>query len=153
LKPLLKTCYPWRDNLNPITETTFHVRYAETDKMGIVHHAAYVVWLEEGRSHWLRANGSSYANFEADGVALAVSDLRVRYIQAARYDQLVTARCWVEEVKSRKMIFGYQILDAATGQLLAEAQTHHICVDRAGQVTKIPDSWRTFLSQGLKPAP
>ena len=80
-----------------IAETTFRVRYAETDQMGIVHHASYVVWLEEGRSNWMRAHGSSYAQFEREGLLLAVSDLNVRFKQAARYDQPVTVRCWVEQ--------------------------------------------------------
>lgn len=115
--------------------------------MGIVHHAAYVVWLEEGRSQWLRSHGSSYANFEADGVSLAVAELHVRYGQPARYDQLVTVRCWIEEVKSRKITFGYQVLDAGSGQVLVNAHTKHICVDREGNVTKIPEKWRRFMNQ------
>ncbi|GAB4449878.1 MAG: thioesterase family protein [Anaerolineae bacterium] len=128
-----------------VAETTFHVRYAETDKMGIVHHAAFVVWLEEGRSQWMRSHGSSYASFERDGVSLAVTELIVRYSQAARYDQLVTVQCWVEEVKSRKMSFGYRVLDAATGDLLVSATTRHICLNRDGQVTTIPQKWRDFM--------
>lgn len=128
-----------------VAETTFHVRYAETDKMAIVHHAAYVVWLEEGRSQWMRSHGSSYANFERDGISLAVTELNVRYAQAARYDQLVTVHCWVEEVKSRKMSFGYRVLDAETGAVLVSATSRHICLNRDGQVTTIPQKWRDFL--------
>lgn len=128
-----------------VAETTFHVRYAETDKMAIVHHAAYVVWLEEGRSQWMRSHGSSYANFERDGISLAVTELNVRYAQAARYDQLVTVQCWVEEVKSRKMSFGYRVLDAETGAVLVSATSRHICLNRDGQVTTIPQKWRDFL--------
>lgn len=123
------------------------MRYAETDKMGIVHHAAIVVWLEEGRSQWLRAQGSSYAAFEADGVSLAVSELNVRYIQAVEYDQLVTVRCWVDDVKSRKVVFAYQVLNAKTGAILAKGTTKHICVNRAGRVTKIPEQWHQFMSR------
>jgi acyl-CoA thioester hydrolase len=115
--------------------------------MGIVHHAAYVVWLEEGRSQWMRDHGSSYASFEADGVSLAVSELEVRYGQPARYDQLVTVRCRVAEVRSRKVTFRYEIVDAVTGQLLASAVTKHISVDCQGKVTKIPEQWRAFMSQ------
>jgi acyl-CoA thioester hydrolase len=147
----LKIYYPWRDtNLTPlkhIAETTFHVRYAETDKMGIVHHAAYIIWLEEGRSQWLRSLGSSYADFEKDGVSLAVSEVNVRYAQAATYDQRVTVRSWIEDVKSRKVTFGYEILDAASGAVLASGHTRHICLNRQGAVTTIPDRWRHFLSQ------
>jgi acyl-CoA thioester hydrolase len=134
--------------LSEIAETTFHVRYAETDKMGIVHHAAYVVWLEEGRSQWLRTHGSSYATFEQEGISLAVSELLVRYGQPAYYDQLVTVRCWIDEVKSRKITFQYEVVDAETGAQLVRGYTRHICVDRNGQVTTIPLRWRKFMSPG-----
>ncbi len=116
--------------------------------MGIVHHAAYVVWLEEGRSHWLRAHGTSFTKFEEEGISLAVSELQVRYSQPARYDQLVTVRCWIDEVRSRKVIFKYEVLDAETGTLLVSGYTKHICIDRQGNVRKIPDHWRQFMSRG-----
>lgn len=61
-------------------ETTFRVRYAETDQMGIVHHASYVVWLEEARSQWMRAHGKSYAQFEKEGLQLVVSELLIATI-------------------------------------------------------------------------
>jgi acyl-CoA thioester hydrolase len=134
---------------NNIIETTFHVRYAETDQMGLVHHAAYVVWLEEGRSQWMRAHGSSYAQFEQEGLKLAVSELHIRYRQAAYYDQKVTVRCWIEEVRSRQIQFGYEVVDAKSGAVLAEAQTKLIYLDQQGKVTKIPEKWQTFLSQGI----
>lgn len=130
-------------------ETTFHVRYAETDQMGIVHHASYAVWLEEGRSHWMRANGNSYSKFEAEGLVLAVSELHLRYKQSARYDQLVTVRCWIAEVRSRQMQFGYQVLDAVTASLFAEGYSKHVCLNKAGKVTKIPEQWRQLLEQAL----
>jgi acyl-CoA thioester hydrolase len=115
--------------------------------MGIVHHAAHVVWLEEGRSHWLRAHGTSFTQFEKMGLSLAVSELYVRYIRPAYYDQLVTIRCWIEEVKSRKVIFGYEVVDTDTQAIFATGYTKHICINREGKVAKIPDDWRQFLSQ------
>ena len=130
-----------------IAETTFRVRYAETDQMGIVHHASYVVWLEEGRSNWMRAHGSSYTQFEREGLLLAVSELKVSFRQAARYDQPVTVRCWVEQVRSRQLQFSYEIIDPETGQILVTAYTKHICINRNGQVTNIPDRWQKLLKQ------
>jgi acyl-CoA thioester hydrolase len=127
-------------------ETTFHVRYAETDQMGIVHHTAYTVWMEEGRSNWLRANGTSFTEFEKEGLSLAVSELHVRYSQPARYDQLVTVRCWIEEVRSRKVTFGYEIVEPSSGDLFARGYSKHICIDRQANVVRIPDKWRRFLS-------
>jgi acyl-CoA thioester hydrolase len=131
-----------------IVETSFHVRYAETDQMGVAHHAAYIVWLEEGRSAWMRALGSSYALFEKEGLRLAVSEINIRYRQAAYYDQAVTIRCWVDAVRSRQVKFCYEVVDAASRVILAEAQTTLTSVDPQGQVTTIPDKWRAFLGQG-----
>jgi acyl-CoA thioester hydrolase len=128
-------------------ETTFHVRYAETDQMGVVHHAAYIVWLEEGRSAWMRANGSSYAQFEKDGFMLAVSEVNIRYRQAARYDQQVTIRCWVDEVRSRQVTMCYEVIDAEKNAILAKACTKHICLNTDGQVTPMPQKWRDLMGK------
>ncbi len=130
-----------------VVETTFHVRYAETDQMGIVHHSAYVVWLEEGRSQWLRHHGKSYVEFEAEGLVLAVSELHVRYKQSARYDQRVTIRCWVDEVRSRQVQFSYDIIAAGDGTLFATATSKHICLNRQGCVTTLPEAWQSVLRQ------
>jgi acyl-CoA thioester hydrolase len=138
-----------QQGLEPLAvETTFRVRYAETDQMGIVHHASYVVWLEEGRSQWMRAHGNSYAQFEKAGLLLVVSELYLRYKQPARYDQRVTVRCWVESVRSRQIQFNYEVVDAETGAVFVEGYTQHICLDRQGRVTRIPDRWTAFLRQG-----
>ncbi|MEM7033463.1 MAG: acyl-CoA thioesterase [Chloroflexota bacterium] len=134
---------------NNIVETSFHVRYAETDQMGIVHHASYVVWLEEGRSHWIRSRGNSVIQLEKEGLRIPVSDVQIRYLNSARYDQLVTVRCWVDNVRSRQMQFSYEIIDPSTGTIFVKATTRHVCVDEKGVVTKFPEKWRTFLSQGL----
>ena len=131
-----------------VVATTFRVRYAETDQMGIVHHASYVVWLEEGRSQWMRAHGSSYAQFEKEGLLLVVSELCLWYKQPARYDQRVTVRCWVESVRSRQVRFSYEVVDAETGAVFVNGYTRHICLDREGKVARIPDKWKTFLRQG-----
>ena len=130
-------------------ETTFHVRYAETDQMGIVHHAAYVIWLEEGRSRWMRAHGSSVVQFEQDGLQLAVSEISLRYHQSARFDQRVTIRCGVTSVRSRQIQFNYDVIDTETDAMLVSGCTRHICLDSAGNVTKIPEKWQLFLYQDL----
>ncbi|MBN1994790.1 MAG: acyl-CoA thioesterase [Anaerolineae bacterium] len=136
-----------------LVETTFHVRYAETDQMGIVHHAAYVVWLEEGRSQWLRAHGSSYALFEKAGLRLAVSEVHIRYRQPAYYDQQVTIRCWLKAMRSRQVKFGYQVVDPKTATILAEAYTTLISLDRQGNVTKMPTEWQIFFKESMSSSP
>lgn len=135
----------------PVAETTFRVRYAETDQIGIVHHASYVVWLEEARSHFMRAQGCSYTEFEHEGLSLAVSGLSIRYEQAARYDQKVTVRCRVEAIKSRQITFNYEVINAEAGTVFARANSSHICVDRQGRVTKIPTKWRQLWRGSTPP--
>lgn len=135
--------------MNPqkVVETTFHVRYAETDQMGIVHHSSYAIWLEEGRSEWMRVNGSSYAEFEANGLRLAVSELNIRFQRAALYDQRVTIRCWIDTVHSRQVQFSYEVIDAANGAILATGYSKHICLDTQNAVARIPDQWRAILAK------
>jgi len=135
------------DNPRHMVETSFRVRFAETDAMGVVHHAAYVVYLEEGRSEFSRQRGTPYAELENSGFSLAVSEINLRYLAPARYDQMMTVRTWVKEVRSRAVTFAYEIVDAATGQLLVTATTKHICVDRAGQVCHIPARWARGLQE------
>lgn len=124
-----------------VAETTFRVRYAETDQMGIVHHSAYPIWMEEGRSAWSRQVGWPYAEFERAGYALAVSELYVRFLTPARYDQLVTVRTHVSQVRSRQIRFEYEIVDTQSGQPLARGYTVHICVDRQARTARIPAEW------------
>ena len=86
-----------------VAENSFYVRYAETDAMGIVHHASYIVYFEEGRSHYARSRGMDYAAFERTGHWMAVSEVNARYLVPARYAQFLTVRCWVESTRSRSM--------------------------------------------------
>jgi acyl-CoA thioester hydrolase len=127
-----------------VAENTFHVRYAETDAMGIVHHASYIVYFEEGRSNYARQRGHDYASFERSGFYLTVAEVSARYIRAARYDQRITVRCWIEEMKSRLLTFSYEIVTAETKEILVTGFSKHICITHDGQVAHIPDSWRTW---------
>lgn len=128
-----------------IAETSFHVRYAETDAMGIVHHASYIVYFEEGRSDYLRQRGTSYADFEREGYFLAVTEVHARYIKAAKYDDRLTIRCWVSEARSRTLTFEYEILQATTGEQLLTGQTKHICLDRDGHIQRMPEAWQQWV--------
>lgn len=128
------------------SETRLRVRYAETDAMGIVHHSCYVVWFEAGRSDYMRQLGSSYAEFEAQGYCLPVTELDARFVRPAYYDEMVVVRTRLQSLRSRKLTFEYQVVREATGELLASGHTAHICVDRRGMVTAIPDFARALLS-------
>jgi acyl-CoA thioester hydrolase len=138
---------PKTPNDSTLAETTFHVRYAETDQMGIVHHSAYIVWFEEGRSAWSRQAGRPYADFERAGYLLAVSEVGARYLIPARYDQRVTVRTRVSQVRSRLIRFEYEVLDTDTDECLVTGFTSHICLDRQGNPSRIPEDWRQFWAE------
>lgn len=128
-----------------VSETTFYVRYAETDAMGIVHHASYIVYFEEGRSSYIRQRGSDYADFERAGYYLAVSEVVARYLKPARYGDRVTVTCWVEALQSRSMTYAYELRNAVTGDMLVTGQSKHICLSKEGQVVRIPNEWRVWI--------
>lgn len=132
---------------NNVFETTFHVRFAETDQMSVVHHAVYAVWFEEGRSQWMRARGRDYAEFDAVGINLAVTELRIRYHRPARYGRRVTVRTYMKTVRSRGMDVSYEVVDADSGELLVTGSTRHVSMDRNGKVVRIPDEWVGFLTR------
>jgi len=128
-----------------VVETSFYVRYAETDQMGVVHHASYIVWFEEGRSAWMRAMGSNYAAFESSGFNLVVSEVYARYHTPALYGREVTVRTWIESVRSRSAKIHYEVIDAESRQTLVTGYTRHICIDRVGNVVRIPEAWRSVF--------
>ncbi len=128
-----------------VNEISFHVRYAETDSMGRVHHTAYLVWFEEGRSAFIRQRGWSYAEIEESGFYLVATDLKAKYKKPARYDQLVTVKTWIAEARSRALTFACEVVDYDSSHLLFSATLALICLDSAGRATRIPPSWRAWL--------
>ncbi len=117
--------------------TELRVRYAETDAMGIVHHATYPVWMELGRSDFLRGLGQSYAEWEARGVRLVVNEIRVRFRSPARYDELVQVHTWLQETGRRRLVFAYRI--ERRGILLAEGESVHLVAGTDNRARVLPD--------------
>jgi len=115
------------------------VNYSETDQMGFVYHANYLIWMEMARTEHLRERGVSYKELEAQGIYLAVTDVQVRYRQPARYDDQIRVRCWVRDLGSRRVIFGYAVERAETGELLATAETSLIALNRQHALSRIPE--------------
>lgn len=111
--------------------STLRVRYAETDAMGVVHHAAYVPWFEVGRVNLLRAAGCPYGEIEARGLFVVLADLQVRYRSPARFDDEVVIETQLIALKSRQIAFRYRALLAVDATVLVEGQTAHIVVRRA----------------------
>ena len=114
--------------------------------MGFVYHANYLIWLDMARTEHLREAGMTYREMEERGVFLTVTDARIRYRRAARYDDLVRVRCWVRELASRRVTFGYAVDRAGADELLATAETSLIALDRNHHVGRIPDAVYDLLT-------
>ncbi len=121
-------------------EITIRVRYAETDQMGLLHHANYLVYFEQGRTELLRDLGYTYRDIEAQGFFLVLTKLQVRYRRPAHYDDLLTLRTTVVRTTLVKIEHKYELL--RDGLLLAEAETTLGCVDHEGKVQPLPDNLR-----------
>ncbi|MGH7443805.1 MAG: acyl-CoA thioesterase [Longimicrobiales bacterium] len=119
-------------------ESTFRVRYAETDQMGVVHHSNYVIWCELGRTDYMRQLGVDYAALERDGLFLAVAELRLRYVAPARYDDEIRVLTHVERVQSRAVTFAYEVRRAATDERLVTGTTLLIATDAHGGTRTLP---------------
>ena len=128
-------------------ETEIRVRYAETDKMGFVHHSNYLIWFEAGRSELCRAKGFSYKEMgENDNALMVVAESYVRYKSPAYYEDVLNVRTRVAEIRSRSIRFIYEIVRPSDGVLLAEGETLHLVTDTSKKVRQIPDSYKELLS-------
>ena len=118
------------------------VRYAETDQMGVVYHANYLMWFEVGRVEMLRSLGFEYKQMEVeDGIGIAVVEVSARYRSPARFDDELIVRTSVRAVRSLIIKFGYQILRAADGVLLCEGETTHVVVNREMKKCALPEKY------------
>lgn len=129
-------------------ETQIRVRYAETDKMGIVHHANYFVWFEIGRSEFCRAKGFSYRDMEdRDNALMVVAEVYCRYKSPAYYEDHLTIRTRVEEIRSRTLRFVYEIFRVSDDTLIAEGETLHVVTDNNKKVRSLPENYKKLLMQ------
>ncbi len=117
-------------------EITIRVRYAETDRMGLLHHANYLVYFEQGRTELLRERGLTYKDIEDQGFLLVLTKLEVRYRRPAHYDDLLTLRTTVERQTTVRIDHCYELL--LDSVLLAEGSSTLACVDREGRVQALP---------------
>lgn len=133
----------------PVSETLVRVNYSETDQMGVAYHARYLVWLDVARCEHLRRTGLSYRELEASGLRLVVGEAAIRYRRPARYDDQLRIRCWVRDVASRRVVFGYAVENAETGLLLATATVSLLPLDASMALCRLPDA----VAKRLRVAP
>lgn len=128
--------------LGEVFETKLRVRYAETDQMGVVYHSNYIVWFEVGRVELLRALGFSYREMEQqDGTHLAVADVSCRFKVPAHYDDVISIRTRLLNVRESLVHFRYEIVREEDQMLLAVGESAHLVLDAAFKRSRMPDKY------------
>lgn len=117
-------------------KTTMRVRYQETDNMGVVYYANYLVWFEVARTEYLRSLGISYRKLEEGGVYLVVASASCRYKYPARYDDIVKVQCWIPEMKNSSLKFGYKLF--IKDRIIATGESVHVFTNKAWKPIRIP---------------
>ena len=132
-------------------DTTVRVRYAETDQMGVVYHANYLIWFEVGRVELMRARGIEYKRMELDDDChIVVVDVRCRYINSARYDEELRIRTRISESRSRTIRFSYEVHRDIDQELLATGETLHVICGSNGKPKLLPEKYRAILGAAPK---
>jgi acyl-CoA thioester hydrolase len=130
----------------PRSTSRVRVRYAETDKMGVVYYANYFVWFEVGRTDLLRDAGWSYRDMETEGFALPVIEAHCTYRESAKYDDDIDVRTTGTMLSPIRVQFSYEVVRSADEALLATGTTVHATLDRSGRPCRLPERVRTVLS-------
>jgi len=128
-------------------ETDVNVRYAETDQMGIVYYANYLVWFEVGRVAWCKAKGFRYADMEStDGRCLVVAEASCRYKSPAHFEDDIVVRTALSRATDRVIRYRYEIRKKSDYELLATGETAHVVTDRDHRPSRLPDFYRGYFS-------
>jgi acyl-CoA thioester hydrolase len=128
------------------SSSTLRVRYAETDQMGVAHHAEYFAWFEVGRTDLLRSCGCTYRDLETQGLHFPVIEARARYLRPAYYDDVLEIRTRVASVSGARVAFDYAVHREGTEGPLATAFTEHAAVDGRGRPRRLPEAVRRSLA-------
>jgi acyl-CoA thioester hydrolase len=137
---------------NDWTNSTLRVRYAETDQMGVVYYANFLVWFEIGRTDFCRQHGFAYREMEQqDGLYIMVAESRCRYKAPARYDDDILVRTRLKEMRRRVLVFAYEVYRADGDELLAEGETVHVVTDREGHPRALPEKYRDLFVSKVTP--
>jgi acyl-CoA thioester hydrolase len=125
-----------------VCESRLRVRYAETDQMGVVYHANHFIWFEIGRVELMRQLGFTYRDMEREHECfIPVVDARCRYKAPARYDDEIIVRTRLKNVRESVLQFGYELVRAGDGELLAEGETTHMIIDAKMKAAALPPAF------------
>jgi acyl-CoA thioester hydrolase len=134
-----------------IAEAKLRVRYAETDKMGVVYHSNFIVWFEVGRVELLRQIGYRYRDLEREhDCHIAVADVRCRYKSPAYYDDELVIRTRLKNMRGSMLVFHYEVVRPEDNTLLAEGETAHIVVNSRFEKTTLPERFVNAFSAAVK---
>jgi len=131
---------------SPQSHSRLRVRYAETDQMGVVYYANYLVWFEVGRTDLLRESGWTYRDMETEGFSLPVIEAQCAYLQSAKYDDELEVRTIGAMVSPVRIRFSYEVVRLADAATLATGTTIHATLDRNGRPCRLPERVRTLFS-------
>ena len=128
------------------------VRYAETDQMGVVYHANYLVWFEVGRVELIRALGIAYKQMEIeDDCHIVVVDAHCRFMKSAKYDDVLKIRTRISDTQNRTISFSYEVLRESDNQILASGETVHVICGKNGRPKLLPDKYRAQFAAFREP--
>ncbi len=135
-------------------ETRVRVRYAETDQMGVVYHANYLVWFEVGRVEFIRSLGLEYRKLEQEfGCLIAVVEAQARYKAPARYDDELVIRTGIRSLRGSLIRMEYEVVRVSDGALLCTGETAHVVVDRDMKRKALPESYAAQFRSMLPRSP
>ena len=129
----------------------FRVSYADTDRMGVVYYANYLVLFERGRTELMRALGVRYRALEEKNIFLPVMDVQVKYLAPAQYDDVINIRTWVGELGRASVTFQYELINADTGKKMAQGFTKHPFVNKSWKPMPVPPEVKTILLPVVHP--
>jgi acyl-CoA thioester hydrolase len=112
-----------------ISETKIVVRYAETDKMGIVHHSNYFIWFEAGRTDFIKGSNISYSEMEENGILIPLAESNCKYIIGAKYEDELIIKTWVKQLTPVKVEFNYSVIRENDQKEIAKGSTLHVFVN------------------------
>src|SRR5262245_61739985 len=135
------------------SETRFRVRYAETDQMGVVYYANYLVWMEVGRTDFCKTLGFSYKDMEREGAFLAVVEVTCRYLAPARYDDAIVVETRLQSISRRLVTCATAIRNAESNQLLAKGKTILATLGVNGRSRSLPEHYYELLSKATAESP
>jgi acyl-CoA thioester hydrolase len=136
-----------------ISTKEIEVRYAETDQMGVVYHANYLVWMELGRTQLIKDLGFSYAKMEEEGIISPVIDIQISYKKPLKYGETATIKTWIEKYDGLRVVYGYEIY-TPTGEIAVTGFSNHVCVKKDNfrpiQIKKYFPDWHEAYEKAKK---